>query len=150
MAKRLVKKPKNIPNQTKPRQSSRVQKACTATKRTIRSETSSRSSTRVLKLDTVLRKNHWPHTTSEKATRGRRSGEKTTCSSFVKYIHKAQPKKSNPAPVAKTARAHSSTPPCAATPNTISAQIPTRKNFMVWSAPPLQEPEPRHPPRWFP
>src|SRR5207245_4796084 len=62
----------------------------------------------------------------------------------------AQKRKSKPAPVSKTARAQSSTPPCAATANTTNAQMPKRSNLMVWDAPRVPEPMQRHPPRPYP
>src|SRR6266851_4991096 len=86
----------------------------------------------------------------ESAASGGSRGEKTGCSLGLKNIHNAQTRKSKPAPVSKTARAQSSTPPCAATANTTSAQMPKRSNFMVWDAPRVVEPMQRHPPKRFP
>src|SRR5437879_4587087 len=85
----------------------------------------------------------------ESAASGGSRGEKTGCSFGLKKIHNAQTRKSKPALVSKTARAQSSTPPCAATANTASAQMPKRNNLMVWDAPQAPEPRRRHPPRPF-
>src|SRR5260370_13246097 len=86
----------------------------------------------------------------ESAASGGSRGEKRGCSWGVKNIHNAETRKSKPAPVSITARAQSSTPPCAATANATSAQMPMRSVFMVWNAPRVPEPKLRHPPRRFP
>src|SRR5712664_1081800 len=86
----------------------------------------------------------------KRAANGGRRGEKIICSSRGKKIHRAQARKSNAAPVSKTASAQSSTPPCAATANTSRAQMPKRSHLMVWDAQLDRELMRHHPPRPFP